>query len=79
MAVASIVLPLNAKQVFELANQLPASQKKRLVKLLTSDEENIDTTEAQKQFVRNSVKKYKKNPELLLAEEDAWKIINSND
>ena len=72
MAVASIVLPLNAKQVFELANQLPISQKKRLVKLLTSEDENINTTEAQRQFVRNCVKKYKENRELLLAEEDAW-------
>ena len=79
MAVASIVLPLGAKQVFELANQLPISQKKRLVKLLTSEDENINTTEAQRQFVRNCVKKYKENRELLLAEEDAWKIINSND
>ena len=60
MAVASIVLPLNAKQVFELANQLPISQKKRLVKLLTSEDENISTTEAQRQFVRNSVKNIKK-------------------
>ena len=79
MATSSIALPLNAKQVFELANQLPISQKKQLVKLLTSNDEDIKTTEAQKRFVRNSVKKYKKNRELLLAEEDAWKIINYND
>ena len=65
MATSSKVLPLNAKQVFEI------------VKLLTAEEEDIKTTEAQKRFVRNSVKKYKKNRELLLAEEDAWKIINA--
>jgi hypothetical protein len=41
------------------------------------DEPIINIPEAQKQFVRESIKKYKANPELLIDEAEAWKIINA--
>jgi len=76
---STIFLPLNFTQVVELANQLPENQKKQLAHLLLGDEDksSVITTNAQKKFVRNSIKKYKSHPELLVNNEDAWKIIDT--
>lgn len=45
--------------------------------MVTVEEEDIIIPASQKQFVRESIMKYKANPELLINEEEAWKIINA--
>lgn len=72
----SIYLPLHFNQLVELVKTLPKKEKQQLADLLLNDEQAFDVPEAQKQFVRNSIKKYKTHPELLIDEKDAWKIIN---
>ncbi|MEO6232930.1 MAG: hypothetical protein ABJB11_00045 [Ferruginibacter sp.] len=76
-----IFLPLSFNQVIELVNQLPRQQKKKLANLLLNSDEDtvVNTPEAQKKFVSSSIKKYKKNPALLIPEEKAWKMIEDND
>ncbi len=76
---ANIFLPLSFNQVFELANQLPKHQKKRLANLLLQNEDSdlINIPDVQKNFVRDSIKKYKEHPELLINEEDAWKTLDA--
>jgi len=78
-ATENIFLPLSFNQIFELVNQLPKNQKQQLAKLLIKDNKvaALDVTEVQKKFVRNSIKKYKHQPELLIDEADAWKMINA--
>ncbi len=78
---ANIFLPLNVNQIFDLVKQLPNIKKKELAKLLK--DENIELSDtipnAQKKFVKNSIKKYEKHPELLLSNHDAWELIDKND
>lgn len=78
-ASSTIFLPLNFSQVFELVNQLPENQKKQLAHLLLQDGEtaSVPITDAQKKFVRSSIKKYKNHPELLVNDNDAWKMIDA--
>ena len=45
--------------------------------VLTVQEEDI-IPEDQKQFVRDSIKKYEQDKSLLIDEETAWKMINSD-
>lgn len=71
---ATIYLPLDVQQLVGLVKQLPKKQKQQLVNLLL--EEDITISEEQKQLVRKRIKKYKAYPEKLIAEQDAWKIIN---
>jgi hypothetical protein len=72
-------LPLNFDQVFELVNQLPKHQKKRLANLLLEKESSgfVDIPDVQKNFVRTSIKKYKKHPGLLINDGDAWKMVDA--
>lgn len=78
---ANIFLPLNVNQIFDLVKQLPNIKKKELAKILK--DENIELSDtipnAQKKFVKNSIKKYEKHPELLLNNHDAWELIDKND
>jgi hypothetical protein len=48
--------------------------------MLTVEEEESDfyISNEQKEFVLNSIKVHKKNPSLLIGEEEAWKIINTD-
>ncbi len=79
MASTNIFLPINFNQVLELVDQLPASQKKQLAAHLLNDAEVeiFDIPETQKAWVRNSKEKYIAHPELLVGEDDAWKIIDA--
>jgi hypothetical protein len=72
-----LFLPLNFNQIFDLVNQLPTLQKKELANLLLQEETAaLDAIpEAQKKFVRNSIKKYKEQPQLLISEKEAWDKI----
>lgn len=81
MATTNIYLPLNFTQLFELAKQLPKKQRQQLADMLLKEKEDatIEVSEAQKNFVRDSIKKHKAHPELLIPEKQAWKIIDAND
>lgn len=72
----NIYLPLQFNQLVELVRTLPRKEKKQLADMLLNDELAFYVPEAQKQFVRSSIKKHKAHPELLISEKDAWKIIN---
>jgi hypothetical protein len=56
-------------------NTIKKTYKTNAVTVTVEDEPEINIPEAQKQFVRDSIKKYKANPELLIDEAEAWKII----
>lgn len=73
---SNIQITLKFNQILELVKTLPKKEKQQLADLLLNDEQAFDVPEAQKQFVRNSIKKHKAQPELLISEKDAWKIIN---
>ncbi len=75
-ATTNIYLPLQFNQLLELVKTLPKKEKQQLTDLLLNDEQAFDVPEAQKQFVRNSIKKHKAHPELLIDEKEAWKIID---
>lgn len=69
---------IGLQQLFELAKQLPKKEKVQLINLLKEEKgQAMNIPEEHKQFVRNSIKKYKKNPNLLIKEEEAWKMINA--
>ncbi len=69
---------IGLQQLFELAKQLPKKEKVQLINLLKEQKEQAThIPEEHTQFVRNSIKKYKKNPNLLIKEEQAWKMINA--
>ncbi len=72
----NIYLPLQFNQLVELIKNLPKKEKQQLADLLLNDNQAIDVPEAQKAFVRSSIKKHKKNPELLINEKQAWKLID---
>lgn len=71
-----IYLPLDFDQVFELVKQLPKNEKKQLADMLLKEDDSDEIPEDQKQLVRERIKKYTQNPELLIAEEDALEKIN---
>jgi hypothetical protein len=58
-------------------NTIKKTYKTNAITVTVEDEPEINISEAQKQFVRDSIKKYKANPELLIDEAEAWKIINA--
>jgi hypothetical protein len=58
-------------------NTIKKTYKTNAITVTVEDEPEINIPEAQKQFVRDSIKKYKVNPELLINEVEAWKIINA--
>ncbi|MEO7312309.1 MAG: addiction module protein [Chitinophagaceae bacterium] len=71
-----IFLPLDFNQLFDLVRQLPNSQKRQLADLLLQEEAADDIPETHKKLVLARIKKYDRNPELLIDEEDAIKMIN---
>lgn len=77
-ATTNIYLPLQFNQLVDLIKALPKKEKRQLIDVLQQDEP-IAIPQWQKQFVRNSIKKYKAHPELSIAEDDAWKIIDAKD
>ena len=73
----NIYLPLQFNQLIDLMKALPKKEKQQLIKLLEQDQdESIIIPEWQKQEVRKRIKKYNKNPELLIDEKKALQIIN---
>jgi hypothetical protein len=58
-------------------NNIKKAFKNNAIIVTVDDEPVVNIPEAQKQFVRESIKKYKVNPELLIDEVEAWKIINA--
>ena len=78
MSVTSVItLPVSPKQVFALAQQLPAKDKAELIHLLEQEQYANNIPEEHKKLVMRRIKKYNKNPELLIDEQQALKMINA--
>ena len=75
MTDTNIYLPLQFNQLVELIKTLPKKEKQQLMNVLQQDEP-VTILEWQKQEVRKRIKKYDKNPKLLIDEKEALKIIN---
>ena len=73
----NIALPISPEQVFSLAQQLPAKDKIELIHLLELEQYTDNIPEEHKKLVRRRIKRYNKNPELLIDENEALKIINA--
>ena len=73
----NIYLPLEFKQLVDLIKTLPKKEKQQLIEVLEQDEPD-SIPEWQKLEVRRRVKKYNKDPELLIDEKQALKIINQS-
>ncbi len=73
----NILLPLQCNQLVDLVKKLPKKEKQKRLDVLQQDVPDT-IPEWQKQFVRKSIKKYKANPEQLMSEKDAWKIIDGD-
>jgi uncharacterized protein YqeY len=58
-------------------NNIKKAFKTNAIVVTVDDELVVNIPEEQKKFVRDSIKKYKENPELLIDEAEAWKIINA--
>jgi hypothetical protein len=58
-------------------NTIKKAYKTNAIIVTVDDEPVVNIPETQKQFVRESIKKYTTSPELLISEEEAWKIINA--
>ncbi len=71
----NIYLPLQFNQLVELIKTLPKKEKQQLMNVLQQDEP-ATIPEWQKQEVGKRIKKYNKNPKLLIDEKEALKIIN---
>jgi len=74
---SSIALPISTKQVFNLTQQLPLKDKIQLIHLLEQEQYTDNIPEEHKKLIRQRVKKYNKNPELLISEAKALKMINA--
>ena len=75
--ISTICLQISPEQVFSLAKQLPAKAKIELIHLLEEEQYIDNIPEEHKKLVRQRIKKYNKNPELLINETDALKMINA--
>lgn len=73
----NIALPISPEQVFSLAQQLKVKDKIELIHLLEQEQYTDNIPEEHKKLVRQRIKKYNKNPELLIDENEALKIINA--
>jgi hypothetical protein len=62
----------------DVLNAIKTAFKEKAVVITIEEEHEFFIPEEQKKFVRNSIETYKKNPELLINEEDAWKMINAD-
>ena len=74
MPATNIYLPLQFHQLVELIKTLPKKEKQQLMNVLQQDEP-APIPEWQKQEVRKRIKKYNKNPKLLIDEKEALKIM----
>jgi len=74
---SNIALPISPEQVFSLAQQLQTKDKIQLIHLLEQEQYTENIPEEHKKLVRERIKKYEKNPELLVDEDEALKIINA--
>jgi len=74
-ASTDIYLPLQFNQLADLVKALPKKQKQQLIALLQEDVPS-EIPEWQKEEVRKRIKKYNKNPELLIDEKTALKAIS---
>ena len=74
---SNIALPISTKQVFDLAQQLPVKDKIQLIHLLEQEQYTDNIPEEHKKLVSQRIKKYNKNPELLISEAEALKMINA--
>jgi hypothetical protein len=72
----NIFLPLQFNQLVDLVKKLPKKEKQKLMIVLEENEPDI-IPEWQKQQVRKRIKKYEKNPELMIDERKALKMINA--
>jgi hypothetical protein len=72
-----IALPISPEQVFSLAQQLKVKDKIELIHLLEQEQYAVNIPEEHKKLVSQRIKKYNKNPELLIDENEALKIINA--
>ena len=61
----------------DVLNAIKTAYKEKAVVLTIEEEREFNIPEEQKKFVRNGIDVHKKNPELLINEEDAWKMINA--
>jgi len=73
----NIALPISPEQVFNLAQQLSAKYKIELIHLLEREQYTDNIPEEHKKLVKERIKKYNKNPELLINENVALKVINA--
>lgn len=73
---SNIALLISPEQVFTLAQQLPAKDKIELIHLLEQEQYTDNIPEGHKKLVGKRIKKYNKNPELLIIEAEALKMIN---
>ena len=74
---SNIALPISPEQVFSLAQQLQTKDKIQLIHLLEQEQYTENIPEEHKKLVRERIKKYEKNPEPLVDEDEALKIINA--
>lgn len=73
----NIALAISTKQVFGLAQQLPQKEKIQLIELLELEQYADYIPEEHKKLVRQRIKKYNKNPALLIDEAKALKMIKA--
>ncbi|MEO8852483.1 MAG: hypothetical protein ABI359_01810 [Ginsengibacter sp.] len=73
---SNINLSVSSEQVFKLAQQLPVKDKIELIYLLEQEQYIDNISEAHKKLVGQRIKKYDRNPELLIEEAEALKLIN---
>lgn len=71
----NIYLPLQFNQLVDLIKALPKKERQQLIDVLQQDGPD-DIPEWQKKEVHKRIKKYNKNPELLIDEKQALKMIN---
>jgi hypothetical protein len=74
---SNIALPISPEQVFDLVQQLPLKDKIELIHRLKEEQYANGIPEKHKKLVAQRISKYNKNPELLIDEEEAVKIINA--
>jgi hypothetical protein len=73
-ATTNIYLPLQFNQLVDLVKKLPKKEKQKLMDVLEQEIPGV-IPEWQKQQVRKRIKKYEKNPELMIDEKTALKMI----
>lgn len=74
---SNIALPISPEQVFSLVQQLHSKDKIELILLLEQEQYTDNIPEGHKKLVSQRIKRYNKNPELLIDEDEALKIINA--